>query len=446
MKRLVSKEISDDKVYHFLDDIRTIQYKNSILVVCVPTGNWIVLDNDVQMEYFSLLRNGFNIGAALGKIGGNINDAQKVIVQIEAKRFEAHDVLTNTPEFSLHIHLTNLCNLRCPHCYMFAGSSLNNELATDEIISLLDAFRSYDGKKATFTGGEISMRKDLYTIIRHSSDLGIRNELLTNGTLWTEKQINEFSPLIDKVQISIDGYSEESNAIVRGKGNFAKSLKAIDLFVKNGVRTEVAITPFFDESYRKNYMRYARFGNSLMDKYKDYNFKVKYSGVILDGRDVSFTKEEREEYKKIAEKIYNSLYGDVDQYQFIQFHKKLGIQDNCNYGNLTITADGNLYLCPQIPMIESFGNLRDKSFEEIIQVIKKAKNISNVDNILPCKYCELKYICGGDCRIENFPKLAQSDIMGLSTPPTRSCSKEIKEKFYNLMIETNEKIFQDTGC
>ena len=61
MKRLVSKEISDDKVYHFLDDIRTIQYKNSILVVCVPTGNWIVLDNDVQMEYFSLLRNGFNI-------------------------------------------------------------------------------------------------------------------------------------------------------------------------------------------------------------------------------------------------------------------------------------------------------------------------------------------------------------------------------------------------
>lgn len=97
-------------------------------------------------------------------------------------------------------------------------------------------------------------------------------------------------------------------------------------------------------------------------------------------------------------------------------------------------------------MIESFGNLRDKSFEEIIQVIKKAKNISNVDNILPCKDCELKYICGGDCRIENFPKLAQSDIMGLSTPPTRSCSKEIKEKFYNLMIETNEKIFQDTGC
>ena len=428
MKRHVSKEISDDKVYHFLDDIRTIQYKNNILVVCVPTGNWIVLDNEVQMEYFSLLRKGFTIGAALEKIDSNINEAQKVIAQIEAKRFEANDVLTNTPEFSLHIHLTNLCNLRCPHCYMFAGSSLNNELATDEIISLLDAFRSNDGKKATFTGGEISMRKDLYTIIRHSSDIGIRNELLTNGTLWTEKQINEFSPLIDKVQISIDGYSEESNALVRGKGNFSRSLKAIDLFVKNGVRTEVAITPFFDESYRKNYMRYARVGNSLMEKYKDYNFKVKYSGVILDGRDVSFTKEEREEYKQIAEKIYNSLYGDVDKYQYIQFHKKLGIQDN-----------------PQIPMIESFGNLRDMSFEEIIQVVSKAKNISNVDNILPCKDCELKYICGGDCRIENFPELAQSDIMGLSTPPTRSCSKEIKEKFYNLMIETNEKIFQDTG-
>lgn len=442
MKRQVSKEISDDKVYHFLDDIRTIRYNNIFLIVCVPTGNWIVLDNEVQLEYFSLLRNGYTIGAALEKIGGNVNEVQKVIVQIEAKRFEAQDVLTNTPEFSLHIHLTNLCNLRCPHCYMFAGSSLSNELATDEIIGLLDAFRSNDGKKATFTGGEISMRKDLYAIIRHSSGLGIRNELLTNGTLWTEKQINEFSPLIDKVQISIDGYSEESNAVVRGKGNFSRSLKAIDLFVKRGVRTEVAITPFFDESYRKDYMRYAHFGDSLMEKYKDYNFKVKFSGVILDGRDVSFTKEEREEYKQIAEKIYNSLYGDVDKYQFIQFHKRLGIQDNCNYGNLTVTADGNLYLCPQISMIESFGNIREMGFNQVLQIVKAAKNISNVDNILPCRECELKYICGGDCRIEFFPVLAQSDIMNLSTPPTRKCSKDTKEKFYDLMIATNEKIFQ----
>ena len=443
MKRLVSKEISDDKAYHFLDDIRTIRHNNKLLVVCVPTGNWIVLDNDVQLEYFSLLRNGFTIGAALEKIGGNINDAQKVIVQIEAKRFEAQDVLTNVLEFSLHIHLTNLCNLRCPHCYMFAGTNLSNELATDEIIGLLDAFRSHDGKKATFTGGEISMRKDLYTIIRHSSEIGIRNELLTNGTLWTEKQINEFSLLIDKVQISIDGYSEESNAVVRGKGNFARSLKAIDLFVKKGVRTEVAMTPFFDESYRKNYMRYAVFGDSLMEKYKDYNFKVKYSGVILDGRDISFTKEEREEYKQIAEKIYNSLYGDVNQYQFIQFHKKLGIQDNCNYGNLTVTADGNLYLCPQIPMIESFGNIREMSFDQVMKVVKTAKEISSIDNILPCRDCELKYICGGDCRVEYFPELTQSDIMNLATPPTRKCTKETKEKFYDLMIETNEKIFQD---
>jgi radical SAM protein with 4Fe4S-binding SPASM domain len=328
---------------------------------------------------------------------------------------------------------------------MYAGKKLRDELTTCEILKLLDVFSSHGGKKVTFTGGEIMMRDDLRIIIEHSHSLGIRNELLTNGTLWTEKQICEFAPMIDKVQISIDGYSEETNSIVRGKGNFSKSLDAIDLFVKSGVRTEVAITPLFDEDYKKDYMKYALFGEKMIEKYNDYDFKVKFSGVILDGRDVSYTNEQKEEYKIIAEKIYNALFGNVDEFQFVNFHKMQGIQDNCNYGNLTITANGDLYLCPQIPMVESFGNLRQMNFEDIMQVVNKAKAISVVDNILPCKGCELKYICGGDCRIKYFPQLASSNIMKLSSPPIRKCSKEIKEKFYDLMIETNEKIFQDTG-
>jgi MoaA/NifB/PqqE/SkfB family radical SAM enzyme len=36
-------------------------------------------------------------------------------------------------------------------------------------------------------------------------------------------QIEEVCKFIDSVQVSIDGFSEESNAVVRGKGNFKKS-------------------------------------------------------------------------------------------------------------------------------------------------------------------------------------------------------------------------------
>ncbi len=82
------------------------------------------------------------------------------------------------------------------------------------IKKVLTSYSEY-GSSVTFSGGEITNEKDLYDIVAFASNeckLNVR--LMTNDVLWDESMIDKFSPIINSVQISIDGYSEESNALV----------------------------------------------------------------------------------------------------------------------------------------------------------------------------------------------------------------------------------------
>ena len=53
---------------------------------------------------------------------GDEDAVQEVVTQLEAKRFCTKHVISATEGIrTLHLYLTNKCNLTCPHCYMFAG-------------------------------------------------------------------------------------------------------------------------------------------------------------------------------------------------------------------------------------------------------------------------------------------------------------------------------------
>lgn len=441
MIKHIQKEIDENKKYHLPKDIRVIEYDNRYIVIAVETGNWLILNNSEEVHFFNLLQSK-TIKEAISLSDCGHNTIKSVITQLEAKDFENISVLKSEMPLSLHFHLTNACNMRCPMCYMSANKKLQNELSTSEVFDILDNFSSEGGEKVTFTGGEIATRKDLLQIVQRANRNGLKVELLSNGTLWTPEMIDSFSPLIDKIQISIDGYSEDTNARVRGKGNFAKALDVVDQFVHHNVMTEIAMTPYYDQSYKENYIQYADFGKVLSRKYDNFKFKVKYSGVLLDGRERKFSQEEKEDYNSLAEKIYLEIFGNVNDFQFINFHKNHGIQDVCNYGNLTITSTGQVYLCPQIPELNTIANVRECNFHDLVELSKKAKVAANVANILPCRECELKYICGGDCRIKYFSEFRHFEDVLDGKMPQRECNISTKHKFYNLMIKYNADIYQ----
>ena len=83
-------------------------------------------------------------------------------------------------------------------------------------------------------------------------------------------------------------------------------------------------------------------------------------------------------------------------------------------------------------------------FSRIFEIMKIAEEAGKITHFMPCKECELKYICGGGCRAEYFKSFTQSsDVTNIDFDniPHRICDKKHKEKFYRLMINTNKMFF-----
>ena len=443
MKKQIQIDLS--KKYDFPQIIEVI-FKGKVLAISPETANWIVLDNKNQLEFFRLLQS-YSIQEALSRAQVLDKDSHWVITQIEARELEnriIHNSILTTQ--SLHFYITNACNLRCPHCYMSAGERLGAELSTEEIKKVLFGFKQYGGDIVTFTGGEVTTRHDFIEIVQYAASVGLQIKILSNGVLWRQDMINDVSGIISSIQFSIDGYDEESNQKIRGFNSFNATLKAIDRFVAKGVQVDVAVTPYFDNELENHIQDYARFAKSLTDKYDGEKFVIRFSSEMLDGREIKLTEEKREEYSSIIDKIYSAYYGtDVSDYPFIGRFKEHRILENCMFGHLSISATGDVFLCSRIPSVASIGNVKSMPMETIMQKARTAQSLSNINNLKPCNKCELKYICGGGCRIDHFPVLTNCvdiDNTDINTIPARSCSIKEKEKFYEVMIRTNKALFQ----
>ena len=81
-----------------------------------------------------------------------------VLIQLEAKKFENPKHIENDDK-NIFIYLTNNCNQRCRHCYMYAGSINIEEISVEQWNNALDEFKQNGIKGVTFSGGEITVYK-----------------------------------------------------------------------------------------------------------------------------------------------------------------------------------------------------------------------------------------------------------------------------------------------
>ncbi|HYH02720.1 MAG TPA: radical SAM protein, partial [Bacillota bacterium] len=84
---------------------------------------------------------------------------------------------------------TNACNLDCKHCYRDAGRQAEEELTTAEGFKLIDEIAAAGFKIMVFSGGEPLLRPDIFALVKHAANRGLRPVFGTNGTLLNEKMV-----------------------------------------------------------------------------------------------------------------------------------------------------------------------------------------------------------------------------------------------------------------
>ena len=142
------------------------------------------------------------------------------------------------PQFVV-ISPTMRCNLKCPGCY--AGQYQQDEGLPLEVIDrILTECKELGMYFNTMSGGEVFMRKDIFDIWEKHNDMYF--QIYTNGTMINEKVADKLARLGNVApMISLEGFEKETDER-RGKGTFAKVMRAMDLLRERGLVFGASVT------------------------------------------------------------------------------------------------------------------------------------------------------------------------------------------------------------
>ena len=435
----IHEKIHMNTKYSLPKDIYAKSYGGFMLIISPSSGNWIVLNSQQQIDILKSLIDGLTLSEIHERFSSQ--EIAEVIAQIEGRKFmQADDEAESEDASTLRLYLTSKCNLRCTHCFMYASEALDDELTTGEIFGLIEGCRNYGCVKVILTGGEVLTRNDFGDILKFADSLGMYVQVLTNGTLWSEENVHELSGYIDEVQISIDGYDEASNAEIRGRNAFAQAMNALDMFTsEDNILTVAVITPLY-EGLENHRTEYRDFMKALTERYMNKNFLALIQSELIDGRNLKADFERNMLMSQTVKEIHEEIYENSELTAFIMNHRDRRVFRNCGYGNITVSSTGDVYFCGRIHDVRKYANLRDTSFDEIMHMRRLVRKFTGADYVMPYRECELKYICGGGCRVKNFPDAVRSDIENFGNVFFRrniECTAEDKERLYRLMIESN---------
>jgi len=147
------------------------------------------------------------------------------------------------------IDVTNRCNLRCPVCFANAAAAgYVYEPTKEQIRGMLENLRRNDPVPATalqFSGGEPTVREDLFELIRMAKELGFRHvEVNTNGLRLAEsveycRGLREAG--MSTVYLQFDGLTPEVYKFTRGRDLLDVKMRAIENLRKAGVKSIVLV-------------------------------------------------------------------------------------------------------------------------------------------------------------------------------------------------------------
>ncbi len=327
-------------------------------------------------------------------------------------------------------NFTNMCNLRCAHCYQRADRPLPNELTLEEKLNVVKQLDEAGVAAVALSGGEPTIHPHYYRIVKELSNRGIYVATATNGWLFADmkylKKAKEYG--LRYVEISVDSADPEKHDRFRGvPGSWKRATKALKNAAELGLNHAMAVTITkmnIDEV------------DDILDLAEELGIRrVVFFNFVPTGRgkeilDLDLSPEEREEFlKKIVKEMSKrklEIFSTAPQYARVALelskvvvptHFYVSIEregvdkvisalaeyiGGCGAGRIYAALEPEGTVTPCVFMPVPVGNVREKHFREIwetSELFQKLRNRSLLEGY--CKECPYREICGG-CRARAY--------------------------------------------
>ncbi|MBU7044456.1 MAG: radical SAM protein [Theionarchaea archaeon] len=362
----------------------------------------------------------------------------------------SHDVLPpltidssyNMAPNSIDFHITLRCNLACPHCNLYErirDERYDPELTTHQWFHILDELDENGCMQILITGGEPSLREDLFDVIDYAfNHTHLYIIINTNGTLWTEEQVKEFirkTGKRGKIIISLDGHTPETYGKAR---KLKDGTSASDLFhhvisTAQWVEIHGGDVGFNFVLSRATYAHSLDTARWALDTFPSSNFNVLRFDVTNEtkkGLDLTYKEWKqwiygatplKEQYDgrfglslACGGELYFPMRNDkeilkiwknniVTPLSSRMYRERRDIGCHAATTDISIGPDGTLFGCGLYTDHDAWyvGDLQSDSLYDIWhhgKHIKKFRNIRVKDLHTSCETCPILGVCGGGCR------------------------------------------------
>ena len=300
--------------------------------------------------------------------------------------------------------LTYACNLQCVHCLSSSGRRDPRELTTEECEAVIDELQRMQVFYINIGGGEPTIRKDFWHLVRYAVDHGVGVKFSTNGSgidAEVAEQLAE-SDYVD-VQISIDGADADTNDHVRGEGSFATAVQAMEHLQAagfEGVKISVVMT-------RHNIPQVDEF-KAMADHYGAQLRLTRFrpSGRGADSWEALHPtdQQQRELYHWLMDHP-DVLTGD-SFFHLSALGEALPGLNLCGAGRVVCLIDpvGDVYACPFVLHDEFLaGSVRDEGgFQKVWQESDLFTELREPQSAGACASCGHFDACQGGCMAAKF--------------------------------------------
>jgi uncharacterized radical SAM superfamily Fe-S cluster-containing enzyme len=216
-----------------------------------------------------------------------------------------------------NLMLTNRCDLRCSYCFMNAGAAgYIYEPSLEQLRKMMKQTREekpVPSKAIQLTGGEPTIREDLFEIIEIAKELGfVHIQLNTNGIKLAQsadycRKLKEAG--VKTVYLSFDGISKEVNPWID------LNRKAIENLRKGGI-TSIILVPVVMRKNLHELAGIAKYAVENMDVIRGVNYQpLAFAGRPQNVPD-DYRKRERVDYGEMIDALEKGLDGQVNKDDF----------------------------------------------------------------------------------------------------------------------------------
>jgi len=298
---------------------------------------------------------------------------------------------------NLYLYVTYACQLHCNHCYARAGAQAGGrrEIAVGAFTRLVREAKNAGFRQAVILGGEPLMHAQRDRLLAALQDVRrwtapMNLVLRTNLAMPLDgNDLLRIATAVDQVVVSIDGDRQTHDAR-RGKGAYVAALSNMEAYVQlaadthNSAELSLAMVASSADIQGEPGSAVRALGARLGIP------RVRFRPVLPMGRAADWDEPPAAE----------GLGAHVDPLELIQE----GFQPvaTCGLGqSLYVDPSGDSFPCYVLKRPHTnLGNVIQQGLDSVLHS-PSFRNLSchNVDSNPKCRECEVRYLCGGACRI-----------------------------------------------